>query len=182
MRSSFRRWGDFLLAALILLLAGEAVPPPKTVNDQVLGKAEDFMQRGPGRVCLAQTSVDLDEGETAYVGYLGIHYASLRIYGRFGQFSVTEGEMYKSPKGGQRVDLPGGDSVLRHRKDGRIRYLLFGPGWDANDDDIPRTWVEGEALGRGHDYNIFSRIRIAREPSKCTRRFEYGWDFLLGSS
>jgi hypothetical protein len=170
-----------MLAALLSLLAAEVIPSPRTVNDQVLGKPEDFMQRGPGRICLGQTSVDLDEGETAYVGYLGIHYGSLRIYGRYGEFSVTESEMY-SEKGGQRVDLPGADSVLRHREDGHIRYMLFGPGYDPGDDDIPRALVEGEALGRGHDFKILSRIRITRAPSKCAQRFEYGWDFLLGPS
>ena len=72
-----------MLAALFLLAAATAaasdVPPPRTVNGEVLGSAEDFATSGPARICFASLAIDLEQNERAYLEYSGIHSSQMRI-------------------------------------------------------------------------------------------------------
>jgi hypothetical protein len=168
--------------ALLLFLAAQAVEPPRTVNDEVFGKAEDFMTRGPARVCIRDTSVDIEAGETAYLDYVGIHWGSVRVAGPRGTFVVADHESLLRP--GRRTvwetDRRGRTMARRH-DDGALTYLIFATNSRA--DAKPRVRVTGDALGRStaRDEAILERILANdRPPTGCARRFDYGWDLLLG--
>lgn len=172
----------FVVAALTALAGQSAAQePPRTVNEGILGTAEEFAVAGPARVCLIHTSVDLESGETAYLDYLGIHHGAFRVTGPQGTFRVREGDAWADPGGGRLVPDLRGRAVERQRQEGRLRYLIFGrPYWDPDDED-PLVWVDGDALGRSRDFEILARIDIdQRDPDSCTRQFVYGWDFILG--
>jgi hypothetical protein len=171
-----------MVLQLLLLLAAQAPEPPRTVNDQVLGKAEDFLTSGPARVCIRDTSVDIERGETAYLHYLGIHSGGIRVEGSNGTFLVMDNEMLRVPK--RRVvwdtDRSGRESA-RHYSEGELSYLLFARG--SASQARPRVRVSGDALGRStaRDEAILKRIESHdRQPAGCARRFDYGWDLLLG--
>jgi hypothetical protein len=167
----------------LLVAAALQVPIPMTVNDLVLGRAEDFSLQGPGRVCLNLTAFDLAPGETAYVDYLGIHYGRLRIIGRHGNLDLAEGESYAEPRMRNQILLHSAQRmIVRYGRGARRRYLLFAPtDWSEREDE-PILWIHGSALnGTTRDLGMLGRIRVLREDfSRCTRRFEYGWNFLMG--
>lgn len=162
-----------------LALALQVEEPPRGVNDEVLGTAEEFRVAGPARVCLISTSIDLLPGENAYLNYLGIHNGSIRVVGPRGTFLVTEGEAFLEPRGGRLEQDRRGRTITRHRRDGRPRYLLYSRPGSSRGRGNPRTWVEGDALGRTHVRMILDRVNVAFDgPSGCQRRFIYGWDTL----
>jgi hypothetical protein len=166
-----------LLTAFLAL--AQAPEPPRTVNDGILGRAEDFLVRGPARICLGTTSLDLEVGETSYLDYLGIHWGSIRIVGRNGTFLIKEGDAWASPKGGRAFGGTRGEMILQVGGPSNPKYLIYARTSYSNEEQ-PRVWVEGSALGRGRDRQILSRIRVSAEPPKeCDRQFDYGWDFLL---
>lgn len=166
---------------LLLPVLIQSVEPPKTVNDQVLGKAEDFMVKGPARVCLLRTSVDLKTGETSYLDYLGIHWGSLRIVGRDGTILVHEGDTWSEPKGGRPFATSSDNRVVQLGSKAKLRYVIYGPSDDFGNAS-PLVRVKGTALGHGQDRAIIGRIEVGESPPKnCRRRFNYGWDFILGT-
>ena len=170
-----------MLSSLVgLALALQEVPPPRGVNSIVLGTAEEFRVPGPARVCLMGTSIDLLPGENAYLDYLGIHHGSIRVVSPRGTFIVREGDSWLEPRGGRLEQDRRGRTVARFRRDGRPRYLLYAPS-SYRPGETPRTWVEGDALGRSRDRAILDRINIASEgPAGCRRRFVYGWETIFG--
>ena len=167
-----------MLAAFAgLALALQTVEPPRGVNDEVLGTAEEFRVAGPARVCLISTSIDLLPGENAYLAYLGIHHGSIRVVGPNGTFTVMEGEAFLEPRGSRLERDRRGRTISRYRRDGRPRYLLYARSDSSRGRGSPRTWVEGDALGRSHDRAILDRVNIqSAGPTGCRRRFRYGWD------
>ena len=166
------------------LSAALQVPTPMSVNDIVLGRPEDFSLRGPGRACLNLTAIDLEAGETAYVDYLGIHFGRLRIIGPAGQLDLAEGESYREPPmRGQIVAHSARRMIVRYGRGDRRQYLLFTPTeWSREGEPI--LWIRGSALrGTARDFRVLERIRVLREDfSRCTRHFEYGWNFLMPPS
>jgi hypothetical protein len=168
-----------LLAALAL----QQVPPPRGVNNEVLGTAEEFRVDGPARVCLSATSIDLRPGESAYLDYLGIHFGSIRVVGAHGSFLLTQGSFADPQRPGQLVQDPRGRVIERFRRDGRPRYMFFAQPEDTPDDDVPVAVLEGDALGRSRDYTILSRVNIDLDgPAGCQRQFLYGLDYVEGGS
>lgn len=171
--------GGVLLAAFAL---GQ-VPTPMTVNDIELRPREDFVFRGPGRVCMVQTAFDLSTGETAYVDYLGIHIGRLRIIGTQGQLDLEERELFLDADArGQVMTLSADRTIIRYGRGARSDVLLIsGSDWARQ---RPRAVlrIRGSALrGTPRDYNILARISYLDENySSCARRFDYGWNFLFG--
>ena len=172
-----------LVTALLTLVTqpADAQEPPRGVNDSILGTAEEFAVSGPSRVCLMHTSVDVRPGETAYLDYLGIHHGGFRVTGPRGTFHVLEGDAWTEPRGGQLVPDLRGRRVERHRREGRVRYLIYGASdYDPNQES-PQVWVEGDALGRSRDLAILARINVRQDDlASCRRRFVYGWETILG--
>ncbi len=180
----------FELATALLFAAQSAAPPgspatpepPRGVNSSILGTAEEFAVPGPARVCLMRTSVEVAAGETAYLDYLGIHFGGIRIAGPRGTFHVTEGDAWAEPRGGRVVPDLLGRTVERHRREGRARYLIYGPSGYGPTRERPAVWVEGDALGRSRDLAILARIDVDQDDvASCRRRFVYGWDTILGA-
>ncbi len=165
-----------MLSALAgLALALQAVEPPRGVNNEVLGTAEEFRVPGPARVCLISTTIDLLAGENAYLDYLGIHNGSIRVVGPRGSFIVREGDAWREPPGGRLEQDRRGRTITRYRQDGRPRYLLYSRSDASRRRGSPRTWVEGDALDRSHDRLILDRVNIpSAGPTECRRRFSYG--------
>ena len=168
-----------MLVAALMLLIGQGVAPPTTVNGVILGTPEEFSVAGPARVCLADTSVDILSDETAYVDYLGIHWGSIRVVGPHGTFLVRQGPLAEPRRARLEEDFRG-RTIASYRDEGRPVYLIYSPSpWPAGD-DLPRVRVDGDALGHSRDRAILDRIRInPSEPENCARRFDYGWDMIL---
>ena len=147
------------------------------MNGQVIGPAGVYSTAGPARVCLEHTSVDIQEGEIAYLDYLGIHSGSVRVVGHRGTFLVSEGDAWAVPKGRSRlVPESGGRKIARHIKRGKLRYLIYGRVQPL-DSERPLVWVEGNALGGGREAATLTRIVTSEgDPAGCDKRFRYGWD------
>ena len=167
----------------ILALAAMAQEPARTVNGQILGPAEEFATSGPARVCLHRTSIDVLEGETAYLDYLGIHWGGVRVTGPLGTLEVREGDAWAEPRTAGRIVSQSADSeIVRHRQRNRSRYLIYGRSEYSDDGTSPVAWVEGDALnGSTRDMRLLRRIDVNQpDMSSCQRRFIYGWGPLLG--
>jgi hypothetical protein len=169
--------------ALLLILAAQQVEPPRGVNDEILGTAEQFSTRGPARICLLRTSIDVEAGETAYLEYLGIHWGGISVTGPRGAFLVMEGDAWARPRATGRVTWDWRDrAIAQHFRHGRPRYLMYARADDAGGEQSPVAWVEGDALGRSRDGAILRRIDVSRrDMSSCRRRFVYGWDSMIGT-
>ena len=165
-----------MLLPLLALVAAQDVPPPRTVNGIVLGTADEFSVAGPARVCLGDTSIDIVPGETAYLDYSGIHWATIRVVGRNGTFIVRQGPFLEPRRARLHEDFRE-RTIARYRDQGRPAYLIYSPTpWPAGE-DLPRVKIEGDALGHARDGEILDRIRInPSEPDNCARRFDYGWE------
>jgi len=159
------------------------VPTPTTVNDGVLGRPEDFSLAGPGRVCLNITAFELRQGETAHVDYLGIHAGRLRIIGPQGQIDLAENETMAPIRAGSRKVAETADRTTYRlgRGEGRRYVISAVTAWSGRRQE-PILTVTGSALrGTEADFAILGRVSLLREDySGCARRFEYGWNFLLG--
>lgn len=173
---------------LVLLLAGlafapaaaqEQVPPPRGVNGAVLGTAEANRMPGPTRVCFIDTGLLVQTGETAWLDYLGIHAAAIRVTGRNGQYLVREGNHWaEPPEQGRNVPDRRGRRIVRYGTAGGFRYLIYGPVTSAGPGDRPSVWVEGAALtGTARDHRILDRIAPIAGNDRCRRRFVYGMFF-----
>jgi hypothetical protein len=169
-----------MILPLLLVAAQAEVPPPRTVNDQVIGKAEDFRTPGPARICINATSVDIEAGEAAYLQYLGIHFGTVRVVGPRGSFTVQDGDSWRAREDGEMLTWDG-RNVQRRRPGGRPSYIIHDrPDYPA-DREVPRVLVSGDALGRGVDRKIIARIRThPAPPDRCAIRYVYGWETLLG--
>lgn len=166
-----------MIALPLLAAALIQAEPPRGVNGTVLGTAEQFSVSGPARVCFFHTSLDLAPGETAYLDYLGIHWASIRVSGARGSFLVREGDNWAAP------DEPGrpardrhGRNVVKHHSPEGWRYLIFGRTTYSPDRERPLVWLEGDAIdGSNRDRQIINRVRTSsNEVRGCARRFVYG--------
>jgi hypothetical protein len=164
---------------LLLIAMALEVPPATTVNGEELAPAEETVTIGPARVCLRQTSVDLLDGEKAYLEYLGIHWGGIRVVGPHGEYRIREGNAWARPRSGVlRLSDDRGRRIDQVERNGRLRYLLYGRIRDR--EDVPMVWVEGAPLQRTGGDRIIDRITIfADDPPGCRRRFLYGWDVIL---
>jgi len=157
-----------LLAALALAApasAQEPVPPPSRMP-------------GPMRVCFIDTGLALHAGETAWLDYLGIHSAAIRVAGRHGQYRVREGNSWAvPPEPGRTVPDARGRRIVLYGRPGAFRYLIYGPVTQSGPGDDPSVWIEGAALdGTARDRLILDRI-TPRASARCPRRFIYGMFF-----
>jgi hypothetical protein len=168
------------LSIIVLLALAQAIEPPRTVNDAMLGDAADFVTSGPARVCVGRTSVDLIKGEKAFLDYLGIHWGAIRVVGPKGTFLVKDGDSWSQPKSADLLEDEVGRTVHRERRDGAFAYLIYGPGYYPGERNRPAAWVSGKAFRGLRDESILRRVKIAKAPKGCARSFEYGWGFLLG--
>jgi hypothetical protein len=170
-----------LLLALLASAAPapEPIPPPRGVNGAVLGTAEANRMPGPARVCFIDTGLALRADETAWLDYVGIHAASIRVVGRHGQYLVREGNSWAVPPGpGPSVRDARGRRIVRYGPAGQVRYLIYGPVTHAGPGERPSVWVEGAALnGTARDRNILNRIAPVAGNPRCRRRFIYGMFF-----
>lgn len=159
--------------------AQEPVPPPRGVNGAVLGTAEASRTAGPGWVCFIDNGVALVAGETAYIDYMGLHWAGYRVVGPRGQILVKEGNSWGVPaEPGQAVPDARGRRILRFGNPGEIRYLIYGIVTEAGPEPRPSVWVSGPSLtGSAADRSILERIEPRRRPQSCRRRILYGFFF-----
>jgi hypothetical protein len=158
--------------------AQEQVPPPRGVNGTVLGAAEAYRMPGPMRICFIDTGLALRAGETAWLDYLGIHAAAIRVAGRHGQYLVREGNSWAIPPEPGTVADARGRRIVRYGTAGQVRYLIYGAVTDAGPGDRPSVWVEGAALnGTARDRDILDRIAPVAGNVRCRRRFVYGMFF-----
>lgn len=159
--------------------AQERIPPPRGVNGAVLGTAEANRMPGPMRVCFIDTGLSLQAGETAWLDYVGIHAAAIRVTRRDGHYLVREGNAWSEPaEPGRAVPYARGRRIVRYGTAGRFRYLIYGPVTDAGPGDRPSVWVEGPALtGTARDRFILERIAPVGGNARCRRRFVYGMFF-----
>ncbi|TFI57800.1 hypothetical protein E2493_13320 [Sphingomonas parva] len=169
------------LLHLLPLLLLQAADPPRTVNDGVLGTTEEFATKGPARVCVGNTMVEVLPGETAYLDYLGIHWGAVRIVGPHGKFVVKEGDSWAPLKRPDLFQDESGRTFARTRRDGEPAYLLFAATEFSDGEEVPRVWISGEALKKGRASSILERVRTRqKEATGCDRAFNYGWDMLFG--
>lgn len=172
------------VALLTVALAQQAPEPPRTINNGVLGAAAEFATRGPARVCLTRTSIDVLADETAYLDYLGIHSGSIRVESPRGSFLVQEGDAWAEPRSEFQVVRQNADlEIERHRERRRSRYLFYGRSEYESARTRRVVWLEGSALtGSSRDATIYRRINVnLGEDAACNRRFNWGWGWLTGN-
>ena len=145
-------------------------------NNSVLGSAERSRTAGPGWVCFVDNGVALAAGETAYIDYLGFHWAAWRLVGPRGHILIKEGNSWRDPvEPGHAVPDARGRRILRFGAAGEFRYLIYGVAEDAGPEERPSVWVEGPALtGTAADRAILDRIEPRRRPARCRQRIVYG--------
>ena len=165
---------------LLLALAMTAdVPPPRGINNAVLGKAEAFRTDGPARVCMVQSSIDLKSGETAYLDYMGIHYASIRVVGRRGEYLIREGNNLLGPS--RRAPIltdDRGRKLVQAGSRGKPGYWIYARLRDWDGDLRPMVSVSGKPFTRVGGDRILERITVhPGDPPGCGRRYLYGWFF-----
>jgi hypothetical protein len=166
---------------LLPLLLVQAADPPRAVNRAAPGQAKDYATRGPARVCVGTTMVDLLAGETAYLDYLGIHGGGVRIVGPKGRFSVTDGNLWLRPKHPKLFKDERGRIVERRRRGGRSSYFLYARFGQEQGKERPKVLIEGDALGKGRASAVLARISFAeKKATGCDRAFDYGWETLIG--
>lgn len=168
-------------AALASACAQGRVPPPHGVNGAVLGTAAHFMNPGPARICFIVSGFDLQANERAYLDYLGIHWAAIRVVGPHAEFLIKEGNIWAEPtERGRAIADAHGRRIVRYEHWGRVRYLIYDevdggtPG-----ESRPLVWVEGRALrGTEADRLILDRIvRLPEQETHCNHRYVYGMNF-----
>jgi hypothetical protein len=174
-------------ALLPLALALQAAPPAKTVNDAELGPAEQFTTAGPATVCLREMVVHASEGETVQLAYSGIHHASLILtLGNGETIELTEGEIFSDRrKRGQRVEWQQtGMALYRVDRIEGVEYQIEGQAIADRWASAPRAFTKGNGL-RGDESD---RMRLkglsfeSADAARCDRRYDYGWDVLLGDA
>lgn len=171
-----------LAVAAILLAAlpadAQPVPPTRGPNNSVLGSAERSRTTGPGWVCFIDNGVALSAGETAYIDYMGFHWAAWTVTGPRGQLEIREGNSWAEPaEPGMVVYDARGRKIRRYGTPGAFRYLIYGAE-NAGPEQRPSVWVEGPALtGDEADRAILERIEPRPRPAPCRRRVLYGFSF-----
>lgn len=175
-----------MIGVVALLAAQAAVEPPKTVNDIEIGTPEDFATPGPATVCIRDMAVSPREGETAYLAYSGIHFATIHLV-------LADGDAADFTLGENFIDLhkPGQGPMIQN---GDIRVYFFEQGpevsyqvharFETDEGDrgwTPRVRVEGSALGGNRrDRDIFRRLSLDGESRpNCDRRYDFGWGVIL---
>lgn len=167
-----------LLALFLAALAAQPAEPARGANGAVLGSAAESAMPGPSRICFYRTAVDIAPGETAYLEYLGIHSASIRVVGRDAFHVVAEGDAWRNPRGGRRVRDRRGRSIVFHdRPDGPF-YLIYSRGRGTRH-GRPFVRVSGSAVtGTARDRAFLDRIDVEiPDHASCGRRFAYGLFF-----
>lgn len=167
------------LASAAPAAAREPIPPPRGPNGAVLGTARENRTAGPGWVCFIDNGVSLAAGETAYIDYMGLHWATWRVIGPRGQILVKEGNGWAEPADAWRaVPDARGRRIRLYGTPGEFRYLIYGIARDAGPEERPSVWVEGPALtGDAADRPFLDRIEPRRRPASCRRRILYGFFF-----
>lgn len=164
-----------------MLLAGQ-LEPPRTVNDQILGKAEDFTTAGPSRVCMDELMVNALAGESVSLNYAGIHTGVLRLNHGRSWVDVSLGDAWAEPKQKGNVIERRPNSYIADVSDNKsLRYGLFAPS-DLDGDYRMAAKVEGPALtGDERDRLILRRIELRSQKSRpCDVTYHYGWKMLFG--
>jgi len=175
---------SFLLAFLTALSvaapvsAQEPIPPTRMPNGATT-PAEGSRTEGPGWVCLIDNGVSLAAGETAWIDYVGLHWAAWRVIGPNGRTVVREGNSWAVPDApGQAVPDRRGRRIVRYGAPGAIRYLIYGVVEAAGPEPRPSVWVEGPALtGTAADHAFLDRIEPRPRSVPCKRRVIYGFFF-----
>ncbi|TAL30796.1 hypothetical protein [Phenylobacterium sp.] len=131
---------------------------------------------GPARICFHESGFELAAGEriTDFSG--GIHAASVTVSGPHGGYTVTEGEIFVTPRG---MGLTVYRTPKFHiRRDGQ-RYAVFAATSFSPDERRLLIWLSGPALARAHRKAIFQGIWVGDPATaKCDQGFGYGWNFL----
>ena len=171
-----------MLALIALALAAPAIDPPRTVNGEVLGTAEEFTTAGPARVCIRSLMITANRDESVSLAYAGIHNGELRLNRGNNWVSAALGESWVTPR--QRGDVierrP--DSYIADISDDKdLRYGLFASGGDGEGYYL-LVRIRGPAFtGDERDRSILRRIEL-REPQSpaCDVDYNFGWPMLEG--
>jgi len=158
------------MLAILLLMMTTPEPPPRGVNNAVIGTAEEFTVKGPTRICLNEGAIDLKPGETSYLGYIGVHSTALRIQSTDGEFKVSEGEAWSEPRGGRRIDA----TIRRFGSGAKTRYAVYGRPEFSPDRDVLLTWVDGTGDAVKDLERSRRVIPVLQDKTTCRHRFLYG--------
>ena len=171
--------------SVLLLAVQSAVEPPRTVNDIVLGAAEDFSTSGPATVCLRELVIRPRAGQVVQLIYSGIHSGTLRLILADGKYvDFTDGEILKDQRKSEQPATWRRDGFNVYRLPGTRNgksYQLEGQGRRTDDYSPPRIIVKGTALkGSRTDLDLLELVSVA-DPSvvSCNVRYAYGWDVIL---
>jgi len=174
-----------ILAAFLPILAQSAVEPPRTVNGIELGDAENFATPGPAVVCMDRMTISPREGETAHLSYSGIHAGTIRLILADGDYvDFAHGDAWADQRrAGQGPAHVDGELRYYRFEDGReVRYQVFAPSEWAEGRRRATVNISGTGLsGNRFDERLFDRMSLtAGDEANCDRRYDYGWDIILG--
>lgn len=152
------------------------IPPPRTVNDLVIGTAEEYTTAGPARVCMDNLMITARSGESVSLNYSGIHGGKLRLNRQNSWIDVSLSEIFRQPANR-------GPVILRHAADyvadasdeTRLRYGLYGRS-DFYDDLRLLALSEGPSfVGDERDDSVLRRIELRRLDSPpCDVTYDFG--------
>lgn len=171
-----------MLVFLIALLAAVQLEPPRTVNDQILGTAEDFTTVGPSRVCMDGLMVTAVPEESVSLNYAGIHWGVLRLNRGKSWVDASLGDTWAQPQQrGEVIERRTGSYIADVSDNETLKYGVFAP------DELEGEYrlvarIEGPALtGDERDRFILRRIEIRGQQSPaCDVTYHYGWNMLFG--
>jgi len=170
------------MLAAALLLAAAQLPPPRTVNGEVLGPAEKYTTAGPARVCMDRLMITALRGESVTLGYSGIHNGSLRLNRGGAWVDAALGDIWAGPEEiDEVVDRRAGSYIADASSDTQLRYGLFAPA-DNHSEYRLLGWIDGPAfVGDQRDLSVLRRIELRGPQSPpCDVTYHYGWPVLLG--
>ncbi len=152
---------------------------PTTVNGASLGKAESFRTDGPATVCMRNMKLTVEAGQSAYLGYSGIHSGKLRLVTGRGSVEFDHGEIFADHWRKELLFKAGAAQVYLGQENGDGNYLFVMPAKDGR----RRVQVIADGSGfRGNreDYRLLRQVTLGDEDATgCTRTYAYGWGVLL---
>lgn len=134
---------------------------------------------GPSLLCFMHSRFQLAAGERVTDFSLGIHVMSINVAGPRGQYTVSEGNHFGTPRRlGRTVYETETLSVHQLRRNGAIQYAVMGFADFAPNERRVLIWLSGPALGGSSGEQVFRRLTVG-DPAraKCDRGFRYGWNF-----